>query len=83
MMETILAVLGGLLGVGSLIATAVWAVGKISTTTAVLGNKIDNLSGSVTKLDDRLELLRGEINDVDSRVTHIEAINGHTRRERI
>lgn len=82
MIDDVLGVLGAAVGIGSLICTAVWAVSKIDRTTAVLGAKIDNLSGSVTKLERGIESLRDEINDVDSRVTHIEAINGHSRRER-
>lgn len=47
---TVVSIIALLIEVLALIVAAVWVVGKMETTTAVLGEKIDNLGGAVKHL---------------------------------
>lgn len=56
------------------IVSAVWAVGKISTTTKMLGTEIRHLSDAVSKLDMILEQTQKEVGVIRERVAVIEAV---------
>lgn len=63
---------GVLLTVLLMIASGVWAVANIRSTTAVLRTSIDSLTKSIDKLDERLEHLDNKIDDHSERITRLE-----------
>jgi hypothetical protein len=57
---------------GSVLAAAVWVVGKIETKTAVLGTNIEHLSASVLQFSAVMKTTGEQIAGIDNRVTRLE-----------
>lgn len=57
-----------------LIGTAVWAVSKIQATTKQLASSMEHLTKSVDKLDSRMENVRSDLWNMNSRISRLEAV---------
>ena len=73
-----LSILGALLlTVVSMIVTAVWTVGSVRTTTAVLAERIDNLREAIANIVEKLGNYGETVRRIEHRVTLLEQkING-------